>query len=201
MATLEWAGYDRLIVRLGAIANPDAGPLMLEFERIILADNRDGALRGVDKNDVPYAPVTYRPKAPGPVKTTAVQRNNRPANRRGVFAGLGPSAAGENNNLTPAEYRLLGGPPLAPRGPHSRIVTNLAVDSNSAPVNGVWEAWGEWVEVASTTGKYFLPYLFEGKGRYGAIPARDPRGVRSAGRAKALAAAKTWLVNVVKGKA
>jgi hypothetical protein len=200
MADLRWSGYDRLIARLGAIAHPDANPLMLEFEKIITEDNRDGALRGVDRYDVPYIPVTYRPKvAPAP-KPTRRQRNNAPADRRGVFAGLGPHVAGTNNNLTSAEYRRLGGKPLDPRGPNSRIITNLGVGHDEAPsADGVWLAYGRWVDVVSTTGYAFLHDLFTGKGRFGSIPARDPRGVRKAGRAKALTAAKAWLVNVVKG--
>jgi hypothetical protein len=199
MADLRWSGFDRLIARLGAIADPDANPLMLEWETIVREDNRDGALRGVDRYDVPYVPVTYRPKISPPAKATKRQRNYAPADRRGVFAGLGDHPAGTNNNLTPAEYRLLGGKPLDPRGPNSRIITNLVTDHTTRPVGGIWSVFGMWEEVVSTTGYAFLHDLFVGDGRYGKIPARDPRGVRKAGRAKALTAAKRWLVNVVKG--
>lgn len=193
MASLTWPGYDRLIAKLGKMTNPDLGPLMLKFEGIIREDNREGNLNGFDKDGIPYPGVTYRPVPPGPVKTTRAQRNNVPADRRGIFAGMGPHPAGGNNNLTPAQYRLLGGPPLAPRGPHSRIITNLATDSDTKKVDGAWTAWGYWKEVVSTKGVYFLPYLFRGQGRYGRIPARDPRGVRPAGKQKAVAAAKTFL--------
>jgi hypothetical protein len=198
MAKLEWVGFDRLIVRLGAIAHPDAGPLMLAFEDVIVEDNERGSLAGTDRYDVPYPAVTYRPIKSGPVKPAKRQVNN---DRRGVFAGMGPAAAGLNNNLSSYEYRRLGGPPLAPRGPASRIITNLVTDSDSTAVDGVWTAFGFWKEIVSTKGYHFMPDLWAGKGRYGAIPARDPRGVRSAGRAEALAAAKVWLANVVKGKA
>jgi len=189
MADLKWSGYDRLIARLGAIAEPDAEPLMIEFEAIIVADNRAGVLAGTDKDGGPMRAVTYRPIKTGARPTTDQQVNN---DRRGVFSGFGPAAAGLHNNLTSAEYRRLDGPPTAPRRENSRVITNLRSGHSDGPSDGVWIASAWWQEVVSTTGYEFLPDLF-------AI--RDLRGVRPDGRAKALTAAKRWLSNVVKGKA
>lgn len=194
MANFSWDGFGRLTARLAKLSEPDANPLMEEWERVIVEDNRRGVLAGQDKDGISMRPVTYRPRRVKGKRTavTPAQRNNG----RGVFAGLGPASAGFNNNLTSAEYRKLSGPPLAPRGASSRVITNLFTGHSTRPVNGVWFATGAWAEVVSTKGVPFLPYHFNGQGRN---PIRDLRGVRPQGRVLAVIALQEWGQSLVKG--
>ncbi len=197
MNTVDFSGLDRLRARLKRIAEPDAAPLMLSWMKTIDEDNRRGIMAGLDKDGNPIAPVTYRPK-PTALRPTSKQLNN-PAKgaRRGQFAGLGAHPSGMNNNLTSAEYRRLAGPALAPRGMFSRVVTNLKFRYGRVSA-GVWEAVGYWDQVVNVRGQRFLHYLFDGKGRFGAIPKRDLRGVRPEGVAKAKASLRAWMIDIIR---
>ena len=183
--TLDTSGLDRLRDGLARIANPDATDLMVQWEIIIDRDNREGILQGLDKDGVAMVPVKYRPKPPGPVKLTKTQRGGARANaRKGAFLGLASAGLG---NLTSSEYRLLGGPPLAPRGQFSRVITNLKTGHGREGAN--WYAMGYWDEVVSTKGVPFLRFHFDGRGH---LPRRDLRGIRPAGVAKATEALRNW---------
>ena len=116
--------------------------------------------------------------------------------KRGRFMGLGVMSSGVNNNLTSAQYRLLGGPPLAPRDQFSRVITNLKVTIGGPP-NGSpnWYAEGAWDEVVNVQGQPFLKYHFDGTGR---LPRRDLRGVRPQGVAKAVDALRNWAKDAVR---
>lgn len=195
---IELAGLTRLVNLVHATAQPDARPLMFTWQRIIEEDNRKGVLAGTDRYGRAMEHVRYRPvkakKGLG-AKLTDSQRNGLSARKkRGVFSGLGPSAAGLHNNLTPQEYRKLAGPPLAPRGAFSRVITNLVTrfepDSPDARM-----AYGEWKDVVSTKGVKFLPYHFNGEGR---LPVRDLRGVRPEGVEKARKSAIAWLLDIIR---
>lgn len=202
MATLDLSGLDRLSVRMRGLVNPDAAPLMLSWMLTIDADNRKGVLAGLDCHGVPMRPVTYRPK-PSAARVTAAQRNN-PAKgaRRGAFAGLGSHPSGLHNNLTSAEYRRLSGPPLAPRGAFSRVVTNLKL--RFGRLDGTrWEAVGYWDEVVNAKGRPFLHFHFAGasgggRSRTIVLPQRDLRGVRPEGVAKAQASGRAWMIDQVR---
>jgi hypothetical protein len=172
---------------------------------LIEEDNRLGILAGTDKDGVPMVPVTYRPKtAPGmrvniPPRGKGgkydreslkqFRRGEKAGKKKGSFAGLGPHISGINNNLSTSEYRLLSGPPLAPRDQFSRVVTNLKTTFTS-PGHGAaqWAAIGAWDEVVNTKGMPFLFYHFNGIGQ----KRRDLRGVRPAGIAKAMDALRNW---------
>jgi hypothetical protein len=179
-------GFRRLI-------DPDCTPLMVHWEQVIDADNRKGVLQGLDKDGVPMAPVKYRPRPPGPRKPTKAQRGGQRANaKKGGFLGLGATAYG---NLTSSEYRLLGGPPLAPRDQFSRVITNLKTGHGRE--GGNWYAMGYWDEVLDRKGHPFLHWHFHGasgggKKRNVTLPKRDLRGVRPDGRAKALDALRNF---------
>lgn len=58
---VNWRQFDALKAKLGAIANgldTPAGRRFIEkAKRIIEQDNRDGLLRGLDKDGVPFAPL------------------------------------------------------------------------------------------------------------------------------------------------
>jgi len=196
--TFDFSALDRLGARLRALGHLDATPLMHTWMRIIEEDNRKGVLAGLDRCGLPMAPVKYRPKATPAQKPTKTQRNGVKANQKGPSAGFGPWASGLNNNLTSSEYRLLGGPPLAPRGKQSRVITNLETTygpPGGIPADGRWFAAGAWDQVVSRAGIPFLPFHFRGEGR---LPRRDLAGVRPDGVEKARAAMRAWAISEVR---
>lgn len=192
-AIVNLDGLERIIARVRRLERLDAKPLMKTWMDIIVSDNRKGVLAGTDKDGDPMKPVTYRPKGPTvgiKAKSAARFRNNQAANRRGEFFGFGPHASGLNNNLTRGEYEQLTGPPLAPRGAFSRVITNLQPGFEEPPAGStVWTAYGAWYEVVDTKGRPFLHYAFA---------RRDLRGVRPEGREKARKAAIAWMADQIR---
>ena len=176
---IDLSGLDRIRKRFERIANPDATPLMLSWMIIIEQDNRRGVLAGLDKNGAPMLPVTYRPVG----KPIKLRNQSRAYN-----------AMGTEGNLTSSQYRRLTGPPLAPRGQFSRVITNLQTDWQDGREHPPWMAWARWKGVVSKTGFEFLPVHFEGKplGRGGPRKQRDLRGLRPDGHAKAREAMINW---------
>lgn len=186
---VDLSGLERLTERIRTIENLDPRPLLDHFKILIEADNRKGVLAGLDKDGEPMAPVTYRPVGK-PSRLTARQKNYAKG-RRGKFAGFGSKANQPNNNLTTAEYRKLAGPPLAPRGAFSRVITNLnlAMEHERDDV-GRWCVVVGWLDVVSVKGRKFLHAHFEG---LNGLKQRDLRGVRPDGMAKARKAAIAWM--------
>lgn len=206
----------RLMARLRKLQNPDATPLMATWMRLIVEDNRRGVLAGLDKDGNALAPVTYRPiatvkRTKTPVgyrfdlvtegaKLTREQKLGVTRGKTGRFGGHGPLASGLHNNLTYAEYKQLGGPPLAPRGPFSRVITNLKTefaqqDSGVFSGRSAWMAYGWWDQVVARDGTTkFLKYHFHGIGQ----KKRDLTGVRPEGVKKARAAAINWMRDMVR---
>jgi hypothetical protein len=195
------------MTKLQTLKDLNAAPLMESWEDIIESDNRRGVLAGLDKHGAPMVPVKYRPIAPGPfrvgtrLKGKGVKQINAELKRfrlnqsarkkRGRFEGLSPFGPGfveRNNNLRSSEYKILGGPPLAPRDQFSRVITNLTTDHKRV-TQSQWIAWGEWKDVMSVKGFHFLPVHFEGLGR---MPKRDLRGVRPEGVRLAIDALHKW---------
>jgi hypothetical protein len=207
MAVLDTSGLEELIRKLRTLPKIDATPLMVSWMGVIEEDNRKGVLAGLDRFGMPMLPVTYRPKPPAPPQGYRVTKayKKEPARelehlkhrhglrrnaRKGEFHGLGESIAGLNNNLTTQQYRLLGGPPLAPRDQFSRVITNFKT-TFGGPYHGNspnWYAEGAWDEVVSKKGVPFLRFHFEGIGQ----KRRDLRGVRPIGIAKAMVALRNW---------
>ena len=199
---IDVTGLDRTLTRFRRLVNPDCVELMVTWSRIIDDDNRKGVLAGLDKDGNPMRAVTYRPITLKPPKLTTQQRNLVAAKkRRGQYAGIGKHPAGVNNNLTPAEYRLLDGPPLAPRRGFSRVITNLLTRFGRT-AEGIWEAVGYWNEVVNAKGRKFLHYHFDGaplgRGRNGNLPRRDLRGIRPDGMAKARRAARAFMLSEIR---
>jgi hypothetical protein len=193
---VDLSGLDRLTRRVQALGSLDATDLMFTWMKIIEEDNRKGVLAGLDKDGNALRPVTYRPKGPTVkigARSAARFRNN--AVRKGHFAGFGPHAAGLHNNLTRGEYEQLTGPPLAPRGAFSRVITNLKTGSAPSNDGKTWTAWGAWVDVVSTKGVPFLGAHFNGAGR---LPIRNLAGVRPEGIAKARRAAIAWMAGEIR---
>lgn len=173
MARWESNGLADTIARLQRLADPDATPLMEEFERIIAEDNEQKVMASQDWQGQPLKPVTYRPVVP---------RRAGTATRLG--AGLAPRANAPFNNLTWQQYRTMAGPPTAPRGMHSRVVTNLLTMHGRDPgALHRWFAMGAWADVVDVRGKPFLDRLFA---------TRDLRGVRPEGLVRAQAAIDNW---------
>jgi hypothetical protein len=198
-AFVDLSGLDNLIARLRMIERMDATLLMVTWKKIIEEDNRKGVLAGLDKNGVPMARVTYRPKGPtvkiGADSASRFRNNVSGRIKKGEFGGFGVHAAGLHNNLLTREYEQLTGPPLAPRGQFSRVITNLTTDFAPSADGRVWTAWGAWVDVVSTKGVPFLSAHFKGKGR---LPKRDLRGVRPEGRLKARKALIAWAADLIR---
>jgi hypothetical protein len=205
MATVDFSGLDRLQARLRRIAQPEATMpvLMASWTKIVADDNRRGILAGLDKDGLPMAPVTYRPRPTARPLTAAHKNHPRKGAKRGEFAGFGAHPGGVNNNLTSAEYRRLAGPPLAPRGAFSRVVTNLRFRWGE-PVPGLqWELIGYWDEVVNLKGQRFLHYHFDGaagggRARRVVLPRRDLRGIRPDGVARARTALRAWAIGVIR---
>lgn len=100
-------GLDRLDARLSSLLGRDFTPLMSAWDDILQRDNRAGARAGaragLDGHGKPLRPVTYRPIQDGtPPDMTPLH----------------------DNNLRSSAFRRQTGPPLAPRGGQSRIITN-----------------------------------------------------------------------------
>jgi hypothetical protein len=192
-AIVDLSGLDRILARVRRIEHPNVELLMATWQDLIVNDNRKGVLAGLDKDGQPMRPVTYRPKGPTvgiKAKSAARFRNNQAANRRGAFLGFGPHASGLHNNLTTGEYEQLTGPPLAPRGAFSRVITNLVPGSEEPPAGtSVWTAYAAWIDVVTTKGVPFLPFAFR---------TRDLRGVRPEGRLKARRAAVAWMSDQIR---
>jgi hypothetical protein len=190
-STIDFSGLDRLMARFRKIANPDATPLMISWMREIDADNRRGVMAGLDKDGNPMVPVTYRPAPYG--KLGKVRRRGR-----------GAYNPGTRGNLSSRQYRLLDGPPLAPRGTNSRVVTNLKTRyGRSGPLGLLWEATGYWDDVVDKNGQPFLHYHFDGASGGGrrknvTLPRRDLRGIRPEGRDRAKRALRAWIIDVIR---
>jgi len=198
MNSVDLSGLGRLKDKFGRLSNIDPTPLLTTWMRIIEEDNRKGVLAGLDKDGKPMAPVAYRPRTSKPTKigskgAAGLRNNANTRARSGIFGGLGPMASGLHNNLTRKQYERLAGPPLAPRGKFSRVITNLRTAYGRLGVNE-WIAWGAWFEVVSTKRVPFLSAHFEGKGQ----KRRDLTGVRPEGLRKARRAAVAWMSDLVR---
>jgi hypothetical protein len=200
--TVDTTGLDRLRARFDRIANPDPTPLLIRIADLMDKDNRDGVLDGKDGNGNQMMPVTYRPvsaKTGRPVKvgaklTVAQRLGQKPTKTRGSYSRIGSGIERANNNLTSAEYRLLGGPPLAPRKQFSRVITNY-MQSFGQISTRTWQVVGAWINVLSVKGVPFLRFHFDGVGHQWK---RDLRGIRPEGRERIRATARAWMISEIR---
>lgn len=193
MSTVDLSGLDRLLKHLRRVQHPQPVLLQATTIQVMKDDNRKGILAGTDKDGAYMLAVTYRPKGAKGRTANARQRNNVKG-RRGVFSGLGPAAAGLHNNLTSGEYRKLSGPPLAPRGAFSRVITNYQTTPFiDGPLR--FGVIGLWLDVVNAKGRTFLSHHFNGAGR---LPKRDLRGIRPDGRAKLRRAFIAWAADQIR---
>ena len=183
-----WPGFDRLAQRLHGLVDPDAGPLMEDWEKVIYEGNRRGVLQGVDGFGRPMPPLKYRNG-----KGNANKRS-----RSGRAYGKGGGAHGDN--LTTSEYRKLTGPRLAPRRLQSRVITNLVTGHGRDPGNRYeWFAVGNWDRVVNTDGEKFLMDHFEPRSG-SSLPKYDLRPVRPEDRRLARQVAREWIRGLIRGR-
>lgn len=183
----SWLGYDALSRKLLRLADPDATPLMEQWEKIIVEDNRKGVLEGYDMDDKPYPELKYR------AGHGQVTRGRKGKSHGTVVKGA--HSPGVGGNLTTAEYRQLTGPRLAPRGEGSRVITNLMSGHGRDTGDRFrWFALGKWFDVVNAKGEEFLHYHFDGMGRN---PRYDLRGVRAWGQRQAREALRQWVAKLL----
>lgn len=168
----------RLQAMLFSLTHPDFSDLMTACAVVMQEDHAYGVLHGTDGDGNPMERTRYRNSL-----TTAPPKKRPTLNT--MRDGYKPISAGSrpnNNNLTSAEYRKLSGPPLAPRGPQSRVIRNY-VTRTGLTSTGSHYVQAAIVDVVSAKGVEFLPAHFDGVGR---LPKRDLRGIRPTGLARIL---------------
>jgi hypothetical protein len=197
---VDTTGLDKLRAQFEEIANPNPTLLLIRISKLMDNDNRDGVLAGLGGDNQSLAPVTYRPVSAktgkrvkvGATLTIEQRLGQNRGIKRGRYSRIGSGDQRANNNLTTAEYRLLGGPPLAPRRQFSRVITNYKQDVIQIGPK-VWEVIGSWVNVLSKKGVPFLHYHFDGVGQ----KRRDLRGIRPAGMEAIRATARKWMISII----
>jgi hypothetical protein len=184
----SFPGYDRLVKKLERVQNLDPMPLLLNWGAVMIEDNRAGILSGLDKDGNPLAPVTYRGGAAIPTKFRA---NKKAGHATGTFKSFGPlpnTLDPKGGNLSNKQYKLLTGPPLAPRLDESRVIANFSVIPPYYE-NGLWVVEGFWGAVYNRKGRPFLHYHFDGDGQ----KRRDLRGVRPEGKRKMVSLLRSFV--------
>lgn len=176
MATevINTQGIDRLLGKVKSLESINFEPLMLQWRKILEEDNRRGALAGLDGWGKPLTPVTYRPQ-------TVKHPNLR---------------IRKNNNLYTSHYKILTGPPLAPRGEQSRIIQNFK--TASLQEGNRWVAIGSWEDILSVQDISFLPFHFKGAGR---LPKRSLNHIRPQAKQEARTALRQFAKHLLKAQA
>ena len=147
---------DAFLGKVIGLETVDFTPLMNLWREFLEEDNKEGALAGLDGYGNPLQPVTYRPDPSA-------------GTRKPIDFSIQP-----NDNLTSGHYRTLDGPPLAPQGLESRIVTHYRT-AWDRPAPGEWVTTGGWQDVVSISGVPFLDAHFTGANN---LPIRDLAHVR-----------------------
>jgi len=213
----SFGGTSLFTARLATIQHY-IGDLMNSWGKVLVEDNRRGVLAGLDKNDRSVQRTYYRwgvtqAGVDRPTYVKFVPNPNGGNWKTNVSGGHGEGfKPGPSANLTSKEYKRLTGPPLAPRGMASRIISNYTV----APIlgdNNEFGVEGGWDDVVSKKGYQFLRAHFNGTGRnaggnylwlpvFGGrpgknLPRRNMNGLRDWGKARARAALNTWMKEVM----
>lgn len=204
------------------------GPLLQAWADVLVEDNRRGVMMGIDGDGLPMKPTKYRHSitqtgaggrtdkffdASGqafnfnPTTTTSSTffSGTNFANLSGGSTGpLGGYKPGPSANLTTKQYKTLTGPPLAPRGPGSRVISNYTVEAMPMGMNTVGVEGG-WDDVVSKQGVSFLPFHFNGAtssraffaasigGDNHHLPRRNLVGLRQWGKTQARKELNAWV--------
>lgn len=211
-----------------------AGPLLTAWSTVLVEDNRRGVMMGIDGDGKRIVPTKYRHSitqtsagSPGDkffnARGQAFDFNPTTANTASSFFGasyanlsgmslsspIGGYKPGTGANLKTSEYKRMTGPPLAPRGPASRVISNYVIETVDIPNTIGVE--GGWNDVVSKRGVPFLPFHFSGAtssraffaasigGDNHHLPRRNLVGLRQWGKTQArkeLNAWAEWLLTV-----
>lgn len=153
--------------------NSYAGPLINAWSEVLVEDNRRGVMQGQQGDGSAMKPTKYRLSlkqrgAGDPddlfFNESGESFNNFESAGMFHFGSLGGSGAGfkpsPSDSLTTRQYQQMTGPPLAPRGAASRVISNYRVNiltgTNRIGVEGGWD------DVLSREGVPFLPAHFFG---------------------------------------
>jgi hypothetical protein len=164
---LKTDGLIRLQKKFRDLSSADFTPLMEQWRAILEEDNTEGIMRGLDGYGHAMHPVTYRPKPPTGHENLNILKNN---------------------NLHPSHYRILSGPPLAPRGLQSRVIQNFRTAWGRDGKQ--WVALGAWEDVLSLKDVPFLAFHFRGEGR---LPQRNLAHVRPSAMTRARKALRDFV--------
>jgi hypothetical protein len=218
-ATIE-GGFTRAyqaLFRLETMTNY-IGPLLEAWTFVLIEDNRRGVMQGLDGDGLPMKPTKYRLSLK---QTSAGQANDQFFNSSGQafsnmesaggFAFANTSGTlnsvgfkgGASDNLTTRQYKKMTGPPLAPRGPASRVISNYTVEAltgeNTVGVEGGWR------DVVTKDGRPLLPIHFNGatssratfansiSGDNRHLPRRNLVGLRLWGKTQARKELNAWV--------
>lgn len=197
------------------------GPLLEAWRDVLIEDNRRGVMMGVDGDGQPMKPTKYRLSL---TQTSAGQAGDMFFNASGMafdniegrnefhFANLSGAAGtgykpGAGGNLSNSEYRKMTGPPLAPRGAASRVISNYVVEA-MAGTNTVGVEGG-WNDVVSKKNIEFLPFHFSGATSSSAffatsiggdnqhLPRRNLVGLRQWGKTQARKELNSWITQLL----
>ena len=210
-------GTQAFVASLSTVENY-VGSLMGSWANVLVEDNRKGVLAGTDKDDRPVAATIYRNSfaQAGYDRPTYVKFVPNPFGgvdwQTNVTGAEGPGyKPGSTQNLTTKQYKALSGPPLAPRGMASRIISNYQIEAVSGE-GGEFGVEGGWDDVVSKNNVSFLPFHFSGNvvastsaplfgvigvGRGKNLARRDMAGLRAWGRARARTDLKRWIDEVM----
>lgn len=212
IVTGKFGGARAFTARLETVENY-ADDLVARWAAVLVEDNRRGILAGLDKDDRVMFPTSYRTSYVQAGRTRAGYVKSAYGYAVNVSGGPGPGfKPGPAANLRSSEYRKMTGPPLAPRGEASRVISNYTV----APVlaaSGEIGVQGGWDDVVDRRGRPFLKYHFSGTGmhRGGAyaswarrrgvgrgknLPRRNIAGLRDWGRKQARKELREWIAEL-----
>jgi hypothetical protein len=207
------------------------GPLMVAWAKVLVEDNRKGVLAGRDKNDTVVMKTHYRTSfvQAGYDRPTYVKGVVNPAGDRSWLVNIRGNMdspgykGGSSHNLKTSEYKKMSGPPLAPRGMASRIISNYVV-SPIFETGGRYGVEGGWNDVTGRNGYPFLYAHFNGTGLHKGgnyatfmqsrqfkklnnsgkgfgrgrnLPRRDMNGLRKWGRDRARRDLKLWIEDLM----
>lgn len=211
------------------------GPLLEAWAAVLIEDNRRGVMMGIDGDGVPIKPTKYRHSI---TQTAAGGRTDKFFDASGQAFAFNPTTAaastffaptnfanlsgmglggpvsgfkpGPSNNLTTSQYKRLTGPPLAPRGPGSRVISNYTVEFMPSGMNVVGVEGG-WDDIVSKKGVSFLPFHFNGSGVHNSqqvfarsiagnnydLPRRNLVGLRQWGKTQARKELNAWVTQLM----
>jgi len=206
-------------------------PLLQAWSNVLVEDNRRGVMMGVDGDGVPMKPTKYRHSI---TQTSAGGAGDKFFDTTGQAFDFNPTTAGASSffgatranlsglpqigpmtgfkpgpsaNLSTSEYKRLTGPPLAPRGPASRVISNYTVEYIAQPNTVGVE--GGWDDVVSKSGVSFLPFHFNGAtssraffaasigGDNHHLPRRNLVGLRQWGKTQARKELNAWVTQLM----